>query len=170
MAELTSHPENKSPGKIRSKRMSTRIDMTPMVDLAFLLLTFFILTSTFSNMKVMELSMPEPDPVEVPEISAKNVLNLVLADKNEVYWWEGDEAKPKLTNYSKDGVRKILLERSNRNAQLFVLIKPLDNSKYENMVDVLDEISISNIRRYMIVNVTEDDRHAVEGARAVASK
>jgi biopolymer transport protein ExbD len=159
MAEINQSGVQKPDGKVRAKRQSTKIDMTPMVDLAFLLLTFFILTSTFTNFRIMDVQMPDRiDGGEPrPPVNVKDVLNLVLADNDKIYWWIGLDPPVKLTNYSNRGIRKILLERKD-NPKLWVLIKPKDDSKYENMVDILDEIEIANIDRYAIVDFTEDDK------------
>ena len=137
--------------------------MTPMVDLAFLLLTFFILTTTFLKPSVLSLTMPEPpeDPSELPLLQAKNAFNVVLAEHNKIYWWIGLEAPASPTNYSKEGIRKILLEESQSNPDLMVLIKPMSKSRYENIVDILDEVVIADITRYAIVEVTEDDKERV---------
>jgi biopolymer transport protein ExbD len=146
--------------KFRSARTSVKIDMTPMVDLAFLLLTFFILTTTFNDPRVLEL--PMPDKGEPTEISANNVLNLVLAENNRVYWWVGLEGRVSSTNYSDKGLRQVLLDRKAVNAKTMVLIKPKDQSKYENMIDVLDEIRITSTQRYAIVDYTEEDERKCE--------
>src|SRR3954466_757937 len=101
--------------KVRSKKMSTKIDMTPMVDLAFLLLTFFILTTSFNKPTIMELVMPDNTGTTQP-VSKDNVLNLVLGENNKLFWFEGLGPGVNETNYSKDGVRKILLShRQNKN-------------------------------------------------------
>src|SRR5665213_1615145 len=102
--------------KIRSKKQSTRIDMTPMVDLAFLLLTFFMLTTTFAKPKTMEIRVPEkPKPDDkTPEVSQERVMNLILGEDNKIYWWMGitkPETEVNSTNYSKDGIKKIVVER-----------------------------------------------------------
>ena len=157
MAEISQHPPEKNAGgKIRTKKQSTRIDMTPMVDLAFLLLTFFILTTTFHKDRVMPLIMPEPvtEPDLIPVVNDENVLNLVLDEDNKIYWWSGLSSLATLTNYSKDGVRKILLEKRKANADLMVLIKPTDKTKYQNIVDILDEMEITMIPRYALVDFT----------------
>jgi biopolymer transport protein ExbD len=157
MAEI-SQPNAKGPGvKVRAKKLSTRIDMTPMVDLAFLLLTFFILTTTLCKPYVMELTMPDTTTTDPPERSAKDVINFVLAENNKVYWWMGLEPAAELTNYSKDGIRKILIESKNANPNLMVLIKPKDNARFENIVDILDEMEITDMARYAIVDFTDDD-------------
>ena len=165
MAEISQSSSAKNAGgKVRARKQSTRIDMTPMVDLAFLLLTFFILTTTFNKVRILPLTMPEQvkDP---PKINDENVLNLVLADDNKVYWWIGLNASAALTNYSKDGVRKILLERRKANPGLMVLIKPRDNASFANMVDILDEMEITNMSRFAIVDFTEDDKSRILSER-----
>ena len=101
--------------KTRTKRLSTHIDMTPMVDLAFLLLTFFILTSAFVRPGVLEIAMPvngDPSGVE-------NILTLVLDKSNKVYYYykifNPDSNTPfNVTDYSANGIRKTLIRYSNR--------------------------------------------------------
>lgn len=167
MAEISSgggggHKKGK---KVRAKKQSTKIDMTPMVDLAFLLLTFFILTTTFNKPKTMELTMPDKvtDEKEQTKINENDILNLVLAENNKIFYWVGLTPPAEVTNFSKDGVRKILLERSKANPKLMILIKPKDESKYNNMVDILDEMEITNQKRYAIVAFTPDDKTIIEG-------
>ena len=70
----------------------------------------------------------------------------------------GLEPTAEVTNYSKDGIRKILLARRKLNPELMVLIKPADHSKYENIIDILDEMQITNMQRYAIVDFTADDK------------
>jgi biopolymer transport protein ExbD len=156
---------HKKGGKVRAKKQSTKIDMTPMVDLAFLLLTFFILTSTFNKPKTMEVTMP--DKVDKPEdqtkVNENDILNLVLAENDKIYWWIGLTPPAEVTNYSKNGVRKVLLERIKLNPKIMVLIKPKDESRYNNMVDILDEMEITDMKRYAIVDFTPDDKTIIEG-------
>src|ERR1044071_8156044 len=101
-------------GKIRAKKTSTRIDMTPMVDLAFLLLTFFVMTTTLNKPQTMEITMPEkPKEGDVmPEINEKNVMTVVLGDDDKVYRYMGitDPAVEK-ADYSANGIRKVLLAK-----------------------------------------------------------
>ncbi|HEY0740936.1 MAG TPA: biopolymer transporter ExbD, partial [Chryseosolibacter sp.] len=92
-------------------------------------------------------------------VSDKNVMSLVLAENDKLYWWEGVEGKVEETNYSRNGLRKLLIERNKNNQKLMVLIKPSDKSKYENLVDVLDEITITSTSRYTIVDFTGEDQN-----------
>ena len=162
MAELTQQrsARNHAGGKVRAKKRSTKTDMTPMVDLAFLLLTFFLLTTTFKDMYVLRLNMPEPvdDPKDLALLNAENAFSLVLAENDKLYWWIGHDPSAEVTNYSKDGIRRILLEKKESNPLLMVLIKPSDESRFENMVDILDEMEITHMTRYAIVDFTDDDR------------
>src|SRR5687767_2224524 len=111
MADINQDSEQKAhSGKVRVKKLSTRVDMTPMVDLAFLLLTFFILTASFNKAHIMDVDMPQPLAEPAP-VNDKDVLNLVLAENNRIYYWMGIDPPVEVTNYSKDGVRKLLLEK-----------------------------------------------------------
>ena len=112
MAEIQQQADSGGGGKKRAKKMSTKIDMTPMVDLAFLLLTFFMLTTTFNKPNVMQVTMPvKPKPDDPPsEIKSSNAMTLILGEANKVYYYEGllaDDVKPELqvTNYGATGVR-----------------------------------------------------------------
>jgi len=155
----------KKGGKIRAKKQSTKVDMTPMVDLAFLLLTFFILTSTFNKPKTMEVTMPDKvkDEADQTKINENDILNLVLAENDKIYYWTGLTPPAETTNYSKDGVRKLLLERIRENPKMMVLIKPKDESRYNNMVDILDEMDITQMKRFAIVDFTDDDQTIISG-------
>jgi biopolymer transport protein ExbD len=169
MAEVSQQGGNNTAGKIRSNKSSTKIDMTPMVDLAFLLLTFFILTTTFNKPKVMELTMPEDGDITQP-VNGKNVLNLILSENNKIFWYIGLEPPVFETNYSSEGVRKLLLDHKHKNPKLVVLIKPEDKSKYENVVDVLDEIDITNTQCYAIVDLSDDDREVLKTKKLMSLK
>ncbi|MCZ2247264.1 MAG: biopolymer transporter ExbD [Bacteroidia bacterium] len=110
-------------GKKRAKKLSTRIDMTPMVDLAFLLLTFFVMTSTFNKAKTMEINFPAEPKNDEERQKINNALTFILSKDNSVYYYYGEfyaadnkDGKPatqlEKTNFSKDGIRKLLLERN----------------------------------------------------------
>lgn len=158
-------------GKKRAKKMSTKIDMTPMVDLAFLLLTFFMLTTTFSKPTVMEVAMPvkpKADDPEPPAIKESNALTLLLGEDNKLYYYDGllsSTQKPelKLSNYGADGIRKVLLQR-NTNPDLVVLIKPDDKSNYKNMVDILDEMNITSTKKYALVDIAKPDQELIQSS------
>ncbi|MDT3402867.1 ExbD/TolR family protein [Mucilaginibacter terrae] len=166
MAELdTSGGGKKKGGKVRSKKQSTRVDLTAMVDLAFLLVTFFMLTTTLSKAKAMDLAMPDKEDdqkVEEP-IAASRTLTVLLGNDNKLEWFIGVPTEPlsapAVDGYGKDGFRKVLIEQSKKIKQstgkdMFVIIKPSDKSVYKNMIDVIDELNITNNKSYAIVDIT----------------
>jgi biopolymer transport protein ExbD len=166
MAELAEKDSRKKGKKKGRKKMSTRVDMTPMVDLGFLLITFFMLTTTFSKPQTMEINLPVKPKGEVTEeeqnaLKASKAFNIIIDGENRLFWYRGlpHEAVEPLaeTNYSADGIRKVLLERNSTIADMVVLIKPTNEANYKNVVDILDEMNISNIKRYALVDITPDD-------------
>lgn len=163
MANVNSTP-NPSERKVRFNKRSTKIDMTPMVDLAFLLLTFFILTTTFIKPHIMQVDMPDPTGDSSP-ITEANVMHVVLAAEGKVYCWTGDAVVPVTTDLSRHGFRKILSDRIQTHPRTMVLIKPMDDAPFSHVVDMLDEMSISGVSRYTLADMTEGER-AVIGAKA----
>lgn len=136
-----------------------------MVDLAFLLLTFFMLTTTFNKPQTMEIIMPEKPKEEEdqPLVNEKKVLTLLLGKEDKIYWYIGiTDPTVEVTNFSKDGIRKVLLERNAAIKDMMVLIKPSDESRYKNTVDILDEMNITNIKRYAIVDITTVDEGLIK--------
>ena len=131
MAEIIQAEGKQKGGKKKAKKFSTHIDMTPMVDLMCLLITFFMLTTAFSKPKAMEITMPEKDDTEkkeAPKIEADRTINILVSGDDKIYYYFG-LADPKLpvpqlisTDYSKDGIRKMLLQR---NILVFKAVKEL---------------------------------------------
>ncbi len=151
-------------GKRRTKKLSTRIDMTPMVDLAFLLLTFFMLTTTFAKPYTLELQMPVKTK-ETP-VPLSKAMTIILGKGHRVHYFFGlnapnDRTAPTpvltTTTFAAAGIRQALLARQRQQAGLVVLIKPSADSKYQDMVDILDEMSITNQKKYALVKITPDD-------------
>jgi len=169
MAELdTSGGGKHKGGKVRSKKVSTRVDLTAMVDLAFLLITFFMLTTTLSKKKAMDLAMPD-NSVKTSQlpVAATRSMTVLLGSNNKVEWYVGEPGKsaPTVDNYGKDGLRKALIENGKKVAEthaapnnfMIVLIKPSDKSTYENLVTTLDEMSITGVQSYAIVKITQPE-------------
>ncbi|WP_374165883.1 ExbD/TolR family protein [Arcticibacter sp. MXS-1] len=156
-------------GKVRSKKQSTRVDMTPMVDLMFLLITFFMLTTTLAKPQAMDLAMPDKndqDPNQKLDVADTRTMTILLGNKNRIEWFIGlpDDPKtpPTVENYGKDGIRKAILTKAKdikgaTGKDMIVLIKPSDKSNYRNLVDMLDEIKITNVKQYAIVDITEPE-------------
>jgi len=154
MAEIIEQEKGKKGGKRRPKKQSTRIDMTPMVDLMCLLITFFMLTTAFSKPKVMVITMPEKikNPTEKPpEIPAWRTLNILLTDNDVVYYYVGnaDPKKPPLptlvkSDFSKDGIRKVLLEK---NKDLFTEIMTFREKRHSGKLVVADTSADQQIKK-----------------------
>lgn len=175
--------------KPHQKKGSTHIDMTPMVDLAFLLLTFFMLTTTFSKPKTMEVNMPvkSEKPEDQQKVAESQTITILLGGNDKIVWYTGIEnPTPMITNLSATGLRKTLIQKNSKvysqatvlrdslsrgyikmdefkkrlsvikqdKLGLIVLIKAMENSTYENLVDVLDEMAVCHIGRYAIVDIT----------------
>src|ERR1700748_3148483 len=152
MAELdTSGGGKHKGGKVRSKKVSTRIDLTAMVDLAFLLITFFMFTTTLAKKKAMDLAMPDNSDTRVQlPVAATRSMTILLGSHNKLEWYMGEAGKsaPTVDNYGKDGLRKALIENgkqvaathSGKDNFMIVVIKPSDKSTYENLVSTLDEM------------------------------
>lgn len=143
------------------------IDMNPMVDLAFLLLTFFMLTTTFQRPQAMELVMPaKPDKeAEVQEqpIKESRAMTIYLGEDNRVFWFVGVTDPEVLeTSYDRTGIREVLLEKNEEIQDIVVLIKPSEASNYKNLVDILDEMAITNIQRYAIVDAMPSDDELIK--------
>jgi biopolymer transport protein ExbD len=147
-----------------SRRKSTVIDMTPMVDLAFLLLTFFVLTTNLNKPWALRMEMPDKvtSNTKQKEIKAEKVLTLVLGSKNKIYWYMGiANGKAGTTDFSSNGVRKILKDKKSTIENLHVLIKASDQSQYKNLIDILDEMIIGKIERYTIVDMEAPDQQLI---------
>ena len=164
MAEIQPQAAGSSkPGKRRAKKMSTRIDMTPMVDLAFLLLTFFMLTTTFARPYTMELTMPVKNGPDTP-VKESGAVTILLGKGHQVHYYFGSNpagsvaAAPKLhtTSFAPAGIRQVLRERQ-RQGPITVMIKPGAESKYQDLIDILDEMSITHQTRYALVKNTSED-------------
>lgn len=139
MAEIIDGGGGGGKGKKKAKKPAASIDMTPMVDLAFLLLTFFVLAATLAKPKTMEIIYPKK--VDDPEDSVKTKVNFQLATTlllgehdNEIYYYSGmfkpDSTQLYLTDFSKDGFRKVMLDKNFRiNDQVNSLKKLLQEGK-----------------------------------------
>ena len=129
MAEIQQSGGNDG-GKKRAKKQSTRVDMTPLVDLAFLLLTFFVLTSTFSKPKVLRMIFPEKLDQDNPQLKrpeVKDGLTILLTGNNKIYYYTGSlKAETEIipTDFTKNGLRKVLIEK---NAPLIKILKDYKN-------------------------------------------
>ena len=153
----------KGPGVKKAKKMSTRVDMTPMVDLGFLLITFFIFTTTMAQPTAMNLFMPKDveKPDDQNKVKETGAFTILLGKSDQVYFYEGmDPTKLQASNF-KLIREEIMKKKQNTNAEdLVVIIKPSEDATYKNTVDILDEMTINEIKRYAMVDRSRQ-RHKV---------
>jgi biopolymer transport protein ExbD len=179
----------KGPGVKKAKKLSTRVDMTPMVDLGFLLITFFVFTATMSSPTTLDLNMPkdikkQEDQTEVKESS---VLTIMLGKADQVYYYEGKLVVDATGNNFKQttfkGIRDIIVNKKKEvmdryyqrpdpaceakakaegkpvsncaDKDFVVIIKPSDDATYRNTVDILDEMTINQVRTYAMVKIAD---------------
>ena len=193
-------------GKKRAKKQSTKVDMTPMVDLAFLLLTFFVLTATFNKNKAMDITFPAPPDKnqEIPPVN--NAVTFLLTKDDRVFYYEEEfDAKDRPptalteTSYAPDGqggIRDILKrknavafeemkkldaerEKSNmadstykkrlasinkKNSAVTVIIKSDELAKYRNVINIIDELKLMKITKFVNVDITVPEFERLKAA------
>ena len=150
----------KGPGVKKSKKLSTRVDLTPMVDLGFLLITFFIFTTTMSQPTTMPLNLPKDTdkPDEQNKLKESAAFTVMPAKDNKVYYYEGlDPSKIQAADWKT--IRDAILDKKRRTdpKDFMVIIKPTKDATYKNTVDILDEMTIDAVKRYALVDITPDE-------------
>lgn len=147
----------KGPGVKKGKKLSTRVDLTPMVDLGFLLITFFIFTTTMSQPTAMRLFLPKDvkNPDEQNKVKNSAVITLMLGKNDKIYYYEGDSAAGlKATDFK--NVRDIVVDKKRRTdaKDFVVIIKPTSDATYKNTINILDEMTIDGVKRYAMVDIS----------------
>jgi biopolymer transport protein ExbD len=172
------------PKKVRSKKLRTRVDLTAMVSVSFLLIIFFMVTIELAKPKGMEYGMPDcydcGESHGCRHIDENRILTILLDDNDKIVTYSGllyyPIERPKEIAYGKNGIRKELISKNKLvhkysanigkpNNGLIVIIKPSKNSNYGNLVDILDEMKITGINSYSIV-----DYYTPEESELLASK
>lgn len=151
MAELDTSSGGGKGGKVRSKKQSTRVDLTAMVDLAFLLITFFMLTTSLSKPMAMDIAKPDKDeqnPENKLEVKQSQTMTILLVKNDKIMWYMGEPGKSQPTIEGFSGIRKSLLENQKKvkeatGKDIMVIVKPTDGASYKNFVDIMDELNIT---------------------------
>ncbi len=185
----------KGPGVKKAKKLSTKVDMTPMVDLGFLLITFFIFTATMTSPVGMDLNMPKETDKQEEQTKVKQsgALTLMLGADDKIFYYEGelaeDGANFQQTTFGK--IRDIIIKkrqsviasytgnpeceakarekgkdprRECEDEDFIVVIKPTENATFKNTVDILDEMTINNVRRFALVKIAESELELVKAS------
>jgi biopolymer transport protein ExbD len=177
MAELNTDAGGGKKGdkKVRSKKSNAKVDLTAMVDLAFLLITFFMLTTSLSKPQSMDLGLPDKEDKKNPnepviEVADDRTMTILLGEDNKVKWFMGQFTKPlegpSDSSYGKAGIRQAILEKvksvpekyGDPKKGLIVIIKMDKKTNYKNMVDILDEMAITKVPTYALVDITPDEK------------
>lgn len=165
----------KGPGVKKAKKASTRVDLTPMVDLGFLLITFFIFTTTISQPTAMKLNLPKDTdkPEEQNKLKESGALTLLLGKDDNVYFYEG-QLDPTASNLQSSTMKKIRDEiikkkRSTPPDDLMIVIKPGVESTYKDVVNALDEMTINSIKRYALVDISPVEAELVAKSDGTAT-
>lgn len=193
----------KGPGVKKAKKLSTRVDMTPMVDLGFLLITFFIFTATMSSPKAMDLRMPKDvdDPEKQNEAKESGALTIMLGKADQVYYYEGqlkvDVGENNFKSTTFKGIRDVIInkrkdvisrhrhddsckeiqdkakankdpdwENACKDKDFVVIIKPDADATYKNTVDILDEMTINEVKTYAMVDILPQEVELIKATEA----
>jgi biopolymer transport protein ExbD len=160
-------------GSQRRKRLGFKLDMTPMVDVAFLLLTFFMLTTTFAKSNTMEINIP-PETGEI-SVAERNVMTLRVPGDGFAYWSLGEEAPRRIKLYEQQGtahatmsrdIRQVLQQQYAANKKLVIVVKISEKAKYSSLVDIIDELNLLKIDRFSLDDFNAQDEAEVR--RSVA--
>ncbi len=159
----------KGPGVKKSKKLSTRVDLTPMVDLGFLLITFFIFTTTMSQPTAMKLFLPKDvdKPDEQNKVKESAVITLMPGKQDRVYYYEGlDPSKIQVSDFK--AIRDVILDKKRRTdpKDFMVVLKPTQDATYKNAVNILDEMTIDGVKRFALVDISPDEYKFVQATEA----
>ena len=168
MAEVQVKDNGGKGGKVRSKKSVPHVDLTPMVDLAFLLITFFMLVTTFNKPNVMDLGLPAKPKPDAPkpedtQIDLTNSISLILGKDNKIYYHQLPKEELTVDNlqettFDREGITKVIEQakaRAKDPTKFTVIIKPTDDAVYKNFVDILDEMAITKNEIYGITDVKD---------------
>jgi len=182
MAELDTSGgghKKKGPGVKKGKKLSTRVDLTPMVDLGFLLITFFIFTTTMSQPTAMKLFLPDDkvNPEDQNKAKESGVLTILMGADNHIYYYEG-QLKSDGSNFlsasynGENSIRDVIMKKkadvrsratdpNNPEKDLVIVIKPAKECTYKNVIDILDEMAINVVKKYALVDISDGESQLV---------
>ncbi|MBC8173218.1 MAG: biopolymer transporter ExbD [Chitinophagales bacterium] len=154
--------------KQRRKRLVPYVDLTPMVDLAFLLITFFMLTVKLQEDHAMKLIMPDQDSTDA--VCESCMLTVILDNRSVIWYYPGNEVLALgQTTYDETGIRQLIYDKQKDVKNKFsgtrdfiCVIKMTKDAQYNNLVDILDEMAITNVKHYAIQDLSETEILTIE--------
>jgi biopolymer transport protein ExbD len=168
MSDIQQQEHRNKRSGTRSKKLSTRVDLTPMVDLGFLLITFFIFTTTLHEARMMQLFLPADRNLRVvAQAPASKTLSLILEANDRIYYYHGlNKEQWGSTGYSATELRNLIQQKLNevqtrfgKRSETIILIKPTAEASYRNIVAVLDEMLINDVKRYVLMDPSAEETH-----------
>ncbi len=168
MAEINNTALDKRHPRTLCKKRSTSVDLAPMVDLGFILLTFFVFTAAIAQPMAMKMAMPNDKNDDIhDELCESCVMTVLLGKDGDIWYYEGKGkyTTEKMTDYSAQGIRKLIQKKKKavyalKQEDRFVLIiKPSGQANFKNLVDIVDECSISLVKRYYIDEMNTVDKN-----------
>lgn len=168
MAELNQKTQESGKKKIRSRKMAPKVDLTAMVDLAFLLITFFMLTTTLNKPAAMDIAMPDKtkDDVDSPVFIDENRTATLILGDGKFMWYHGDFKKPIASSEKPADIEKTLaqvvaqlkgkISTMPNTKDMIVLIKPSKEARTKDVIRTIDELKHQNITRY-VIGKTQDE-------------
>ena len=172
MAEINMAASGKTPGVRRGKKLSTKVDLTPMVDLGFLLITFFVFTTRMGEPKAITLVNPKSsnDSMDIP---LSTVLTVFPLSNGKVFYYHGDFGNAIKTSayglssyHVADGIGQVIRDKQaamdrrkdNYSKELFLIIKPTEETNYQQLTDMLDEVLINLLEHYAMSDITDGEK------------
>ncbi len=160
----------KGPGVKKGKKLSTRVDLTPMVDLGFLLITFFVFTTTMSQSTAMNMNEPKDDSTQILKVKNSGAMTILLGKGDQVYYYLGQLEADKVSQQFKSSnfkdIRNIIVEKKKATPidDLMYIIKSDKESTFKNAIDILDEMVICAVPpgHYAEVDMTPTEQELIK--------
>jgi len=141
------------------RRVGVRIDMTPMVDVAFLLLIFFMVTTVFRTPQALEINLP-PKDVQIP-IAQNHILFIKVLAGDKMFWNMGDD-KAKPSGVTLAQLPPVIKSHHTADDKLVVVIKIDKEASFHNMVDIIDELDLAKMTRFSMAPMTDEEKEEIE--------
>lgn len=160
----------KGPGVKKGKKLSTRVDLTPMVDLGFLLITFFVFTTTMSKPTAMNMNEPKDDPANQLKVKNSGAMTILLGKADQVYYYYGELLPETISEQFKSSnfkeIRDLITAKKKATpiGDLMYIIKADKESTFKNDIDILDEMTVSGVPpgHYAEVDITDTEAMLIQ--------
>ena len=151
-------PQKGKKRRHKKRRLGVRIDMTPMVDVAFLLLIFFMVTTVFRTPQALEINLP-PKDVQIP-IAQNHILFIKVLAGDKMFWNMGDD-KSKPAGLTLAQLPPVIKSHHTADDKLVVVIKVDKEAAFHNMVDIIDELDLAKMTRFSMAPMTDDEKKEI---------